>query len=219
MEHLLKKYNNANEAYEDLYKLIMEHGINKEGTKSINNVCFEIQDPLNNHITNVKRKWKPDYAKMEWEWYKSKNRSVSEISKHAKIWNTMHDGSGIVNSNYGWQISRNEQFDKIIRQLKQNPFTRRAVLSIYDGKEIQDYTYDTPCTIAINLYCTATSMNNISVNMTVLMRSNDLVYGFCNDQYCFSKLLELVSSLTGYKVGKYTHFATDMYIYERHFNL
>jgi len=55
--------------------------------------------------------------------------------------------------------------------------------------------------------------------MTVLMRSNDLVYGFCNDQYCFSKLLELVSSLTGYKVGKYTHFATDMHIYERHFNL
>jgi thymidylate synthase len=219
MEHLLKKYNNANEAYEDMYKLIMENGVDKEGTKSINNVCFEIQDPLNNYITNKKRKWKPDYAKMEWQWYKSKNRSVTEIAKHAKIWNTMHDGSGIVNSNYGWQISRNDQFNKIIHQLKQNPFTRRAVLSIYDGKEIEDYTHDTPCTIAINFYCTSTSVDDISVNMTVLMRSNDLVYGFCNDQYCFSKLLELVASLTNYKIGKYTHFATDMHIYERHFNL
>ena len=33
--------------------------------------------------------------------------------------------------------------------------------------------------------------------MCVVMRSNDLWFGFCNDQYCFSKLQELVADTTG----------------------
>jgi len=49
--------------------------------------------------------------------------------------------------------------------------------------------------------------------MSVVMRSNDLWYGFCNDQYCFSKLQELVSERTGYDVGTYYHFAHNLHIY------
>ena len=30
--------------------------------------------------------------------------------------------------------------------------------------------------------------------MCVTMRSNDLWYGFCNDQYCFSKLQKMISN-------------------------
>jgi thymidylate synthase len=219
MELLLKKYNNANEAYESVFDFIMEYGLIKEGTKAVYNLGFEIINPMQNLITNNKRKWSKNYAELEWNWYESKNRDVRDLAKHAKIWNTMHDGSGIVNSNYGWQISRQDQLEKVVEQLKQNPLTRRAVLSIYDGKEIDQYSKDTPCTLSINFYCTVLPIDGIFINMTVNMRSNDLVYGFCNDQYCFSKLLEKVSIMTGYKIGTYTHFATDMHIYERHFNL
>jgi thymidylate synthase len=49
------------------------------------------------------------------------------------------------------------------------------------------------------------------------MRSNDLVYGFCNDQYCFSKLQELVANRLNAQVGTYYHFAQNFHIYNRHF--
>ena len=49
--------------------------------------------------------------------------------------------------------------------------------------------------------------------MCVVMRSNDLWYGFCNDQYCFSKLQELVSQRAGYDMGTYYHFAHNLHIY------
>ena len=55
--------------------------------------------------------------------------------------------------------------------------------------------------------------------MTVVMRSNDLVYGFCNDQYCFSMLQEYVANELSIEVGTYTHIAHDLHIYERHYNM
>jgi thymidylate synthase len=50
--------------------------------------------------------------------------------------------------------------------------------------------------------------------MTVLMRSNDLWFGFCNDQYCFSKLQELIANKLNINVGWYYHFANNLHLYE-----
>jgi thymidylate synthase len=50
------------------------------------------------------------------------------------------------------------------------------------------------------------------LDMCVTMRSNDLWFGFCNDQYQFSKLQEMVSERTGDKVGLYDHFAHNLHI-------
>ena len=50
--------------------------------------------------------------------------------------------------------------------------------------------------------------------MCVVMRSNDLWFGFCNDQYQFSKLQEMVSKRTGYDMGTYYHFAHNLHIYD-----
>jgi thymidylate synthase len=50
------------------------------------------------------------------------------------------------------------------------------------------------------------------------MRSNDLWYGFCNDQYQFSKLLELVCKETGLDMGSYYHFVHNLHIYSDKLN-
>ena len=92
--------------------------------------------------------------------------------------------------------------------LKDNPETRQAAISIYDGKEISDYTHDTPCTYAVQF----TIVNN-KLAMCVTMRSNDLWYGFCNDQYCFSELQKYVAEQLNIPVGVYYHFAHNMHLY------
>ena len=128
----------------------------------------------------------------------------------------MHGGDNLVNSNYGWQWGRNNQLDKCIEQLKQNPDTRQAWFSIFDGKEKDEYKYDTPCTMCVGFDINPKTRQ---LNMTVIMRSNDLIYGFCNDQYCFSKLQELVACELNIPMGYYHHFAHDLHIYEEHYNL
>lgn len=215
---VVQAYDNAQEAFEKNYKKIMMYGYpTNVGTKALYNMGFLLRKPLEREINTPWRKWSSRYAEREWNWYLSQNRSVEEIKKFAPIWDKMHGGDNIVNSNYGWQWGRNNQLDKVIEQLKKDKNTRQAWISIFDGKEKDQYQYDTPCTLAVGFDVHPAAQNEL--NMTVLMRSCDLVYGFCNDQYCFSKLQELVAKELGLAVGTYYHYAHDLHIYEKHFNL
>jgi thymidylate synthase len=208
-------YNNAQEAFEELYDLINNEGYYSAGTKVLHNVGIQIQNPLDNEIKTKWRKWSKDYAEFEWDWYLSKNPNAEEISQRASIWKSLMDENGNVNSNYGYQWSRADQLTKVIEMLKTTPTTRRASISIYDGKEINEYPKDTPCTYAINFYIE----NDNKLSMQVMMRSNDLVYGFCNDQFCFSKLQKYVADELNLEIGTYFHFACNMHIYEKHYNM
>lgn len=208
-------FKNSTEAFEHYYDEIMNNGVyTNNGTKAMYNVCFTIENPMDNEITTSWRKFNLSYAKKEWEWYLSGWPYVTEIKKYAKIWDKMHGGDDRVNSNYGYQWIRNGQLAKCIDQLKDNPNSRQAWISIYDGKEKDDYKYDTPCTM-----CVGFDIKNGKLDMTVIMRSNDLIYGFANDQYCFSRLQQMVADHLQLPVGTYTHFAHDLHIYERHYNM
>ena len=121
--------------------------------------------------------------------------------------------NGNVNSNYGWQWRREDQLNRVINLLKNKPNTRQAAISIYDGKEMLDYDYDTPCTYAVQF----TILNN-ELNMAAVMRSNDLWYGFCNDQYCFSQLQKYVAEKLNIEVGTYYHFAHNLHLYNNKIN-
>ena len=211
-------YFDAQKAFESLYDKIMRYGVlTNVGTKAIYNMGFILRNPTMREINTPWRKWSAKYAEREWQWYLSQDRSVEELKKYAPIWDKMHGGDNLVMSNYGWQWGRNNQLDKVIEQLKKNKNTRQAWISIFDGKEKDRYEYDTPCTLAVGFDVRPCAEDML--NMTVLMRSNDLVYGFCNDQYCFSKLQELVADELKLHVGMYYHFAHDLHIYERHFKL
>jgi thymidylate synthase len=206
-------FKNAQEVFEYYYNEISNSGIDFDNTKTLFNQGFTILNPLDNNIDTDYRKWNPVYANREWDWYLSGNPNAEEISTYAPIWKRMMDDKGNVRSNYGWQWKRNNQLDKVIDKLKENNNTRQASISIYDGKEIDTYSKDTPCTYAVQF----TILNN-KLDMSVLMRSNDLWYGFCNDQYCFSKLQELVSERVGLKIGTYFHFAHNLHLYNNFLN-
>ena len=207
-----KVFRNANEAYEYLHDRIIQDGIDFANTKALFNVGFYITDPLDNKIINRERNWKQEYAEAEWQWYLSGNRNISELGKlygkTPEIWKRMADDKGNVNSNYGWQWQRNAQLDMVIETLKQKPETRQAAISIYDGKEHPDYKTDTPCTYAVQF-----TILHGRLDMCVTMRSNDLWYGFCNDQYCFSKLQKMISNRLNIEPGVYYHFAHNMHLY------
>ena len=207
-----KKFKTANEAYEYLHDAIIQHGTDFGDTKALFNVGFYITDPLANTITNKERKWNVEYARAEWQWYLSGDRNITKLGKiYGKIppiWIKMADDEGNVNSNYGHQWKRRYQLEKVVTKLKTNPSTRQACISIYDGKEIHNYETDTPCTYAVQF-----TILDDKLDMCVTMRSNDLWYGFCIDQYCFSMLQQLVASRLDIPVGTYYHFAHNLHLY------
>ena len=207
-----KVFRNANEAYEYLHDKIIQEGVDFADTKALFNVGFYITDPKDRKIINKERGWNEEYAEAEWQWYLSGDPHVVTLGdiygKIPEIWKRMADPKGYVNSNYGYQWDRNGQLDRIIQMLQDNPDNRQCAISIYDGKEIDEYKYDTPCTYAVQF-----TIVHGRLDMCVTMRSNDLWYGFCNDQYQFSKLQEMVSQRLDIETGVYYHFAHNMHLY------
>ena len=212
MTNIETSFWSANEAFEYFYKTISKEGRDFADTKALFNIGFTILEPRARRITSKMRNWKEDYAEAEWKWYLSEDRNISKLGdiygKVPEIWKRMADSNGNVNSNYGWQWGRNDQIDYVVDLLKREKYTRQATLSIYDGKEHDKYTYDTPCTYAVQF-----TITDNRLNMCVTMRSNDLWYGFCNDQYQFSKLQEMISIELNIEPGTYYHFAHNMHLY------
>jgi len=207
-------FKTANEAFHDLYWRIVRDGVDFAGTKALFNAGFYIENPILNSIkdSKIKRNWSVEYAHAEWKWYLSGDRNISKLGllygKVPAIWKRMADKDGNVNSNYGWQWKRSDQLENVIETLKNFPETRQAAISIYDGKEISKYKYDTPCTYAVQF-----TILHGKLDMSVLMRSNDLWYGFCNDQYQFSNLQMYVAQKLDLPIGIYYHYAHNLHLY------
>ena len=208
----MKKFYNANHAFNYYHDLIIREGIDFGDTKAIFNCGFYIENPSDNHIVNEERDWKHKYAEAEWQWYLSGDNNIKKLGdiygKIPPIWQRMADKHGCVNSNYGWQWMRNGQYDYVIDKLNNIKDTRHAAISIYDAKENEEYDNDTPCTYAVQF-----TILDDKLNMSVYMRSNDLWYGFCNDQYCFSMLQKMVAEDVNKELGWYYHHAHNMHIY------
>jgi thymidylate synthase len=206
------KFLHANEAFNCILHELRVEGIDFGDTKALFNVGFTIEDPLDNHIKNRERKWSLEYAEAEWQWYLSGDPNIIKLGqlygKIPPIWERMADSDGNVNSNYGYQWMRNNQIDYVVAKLRDNPDTRHAAISIYDAKEYNKYAKDTPCTYAIQF----TIINN-KLCMSVYMRSNDIWYGFCNDQYQFSSLQKMIADRLSMDVGWYYHHAHNMHLY------
>ncbi len=204
-------FETANEAYEYMHNEIITNGVEFAGTKALFNIGFTIENPTNKVITNKERNWKHDYAEAEWKWYMSGDRNISKLGeiygKIPAIWKQMADPDGEVNSNYGWQWQRNNQLEHVIDKLRTEG-NRQAAISIYDGKEINSYKFDTPCTYAVQF-----TVVQSKLYMSVYMRSNDLWYGFCNDQYQFASLQEMVAERLNLPVGTYYHHAHNLHLY------
>ena len=209
---MTKTFKKANDAYEYYHDKIIREGVKFGDTKALFNVGFYIEKPMDNFILNGERGWNPVYAEAEWQWYMSGDRNINELGriygKVPEIWKRMADADNNVNSNYGWQWKRNDQIDYIVDLLKYQPDTRQAVITILDMKEHDTFTFDTPCTYAIQF-----TIVHGRLDMCVTMRSNDLWYGFCNDQYQFSKLQEMISNKLNIEIGVYYHFAHNLHLY------
>ena len=208
-------YKNATQAFELLFSDINANGESFAGTKAKFNVSFTLQDISAKNVTTPERKFNQDYAEYEWNWYLKGDRDASEIAERAKIWKQMMvDGTTEVNSNYGYFWNKNYQLSRVIQELKTNKETRRAIVVHYDINELDRYKHDTPCNDVLNFY-----IKDDKLHLTVFARSIDLVFGFCNDQYTFAKLMEMVAFQLDIPVGEMHWMVTNLHIYPRHYDM
>lgn len=188
-------------------------------TKELRNYSFEVL-PYQYMTSFTARRFNLRYCLAEWAWYLRGDRFDTSIEQYATLWKKIKTADGGFNSNYGQYIFGERQFDWVVDSLVRDPNSRQASIQLLSRDHMYAGNPDVVCTHGINF-----QIRNGRLDMTVMMRSNDAIFGLTNDVFCFGQLLLMVhSALTrerysGLKVGTYTHFACSLHVYERHWDM
>lgn len=115
-------------------------------------------------------------------------------------------------SMYGQFI--NPKIDRIVNKLRARPITRQCVFTIYnmDINVWDDDVTDVPCTL-MGIFDISGTSNYKALNLTIMMRSNDLYLGTPYNMMMFSYLQQVVANELGLALGSYTHFVNNLHIY------
>lgn len=177
------------------------------------------------------RKPNYDYAAAELLWYHSMSLNVNDIPWESVpvAWKYCATADGYINSNYGWAIYSEEngsQYENCLNKLIEDNHTREAIM-IYNRPSMwKDYNRDG----MHDFMCCQNQQYFINerdgkeyLDVIVNFRSNDAVFGYCND-YIWSKhvLDNLADDLTNrlqrhIYTGNIWWNAGSLHIYERHF--
>lgn len=142
------------------------------------------------------------------------------------------DGGKTWRGNYGIRLRGNKHefencddynfspFDEdgiaaVIEEIKNDPTTRQGAVNVFDTQVDKGIkTKDTPCTIGMVFASDASN----KLELTVFMRSNDVIFGWSGVNYfIFSCLQDLVASCVGMEAGNYVHVPVSFHIYEDYF--
>ena len=219
-----------------LYSTVWSEGVAQtvRGQKILNVRDLAVEMDMNEGpvFTNFKvRNFNLSYAKREWLWYLGADKYDSSIEQYATMWKKLKQQDGSYYSNYGQYLfglnllgdgryPEKSQFDYVIDTLKGDESSRRASMALLKQEHLFEANTDVVCTYAINF-----AIEGMHLHMTVMMRSNDVIFGFTNDAFCFGELYEFVyqrlrdETYGWLKRGTYTHLANSMHVYERHFEM
>lgn len=200
---------------DDLYLTIVRDlirtGEQVGNTKELTNVKLVLKD-ITNNIISV-RGISPSYLFGELLWYFNGDQSLNFINQFSTFWNKVSDDGETCNSAYGYLIQSKHgfnQIEKVVKILSEDPNSRRAKININVPNSKADTTKDEPCTMSLHFM-----IRKNKLDCTVIMRSNDVWFGFPYDIAFFTELQKQIARLLGVGYGIYTHFVVSFHMYDR----
>ena len=220
----------ADTVFIQMCKDILEHGVDTKGEKVrpvwpdgekaytikkfgvINRYDLSKEFPA---ITLRKTYIKSAIDEILWIWQKKSN-NVHDLKSH--IWDEWADEDGSIGKAYGYQLGvkhqykegRMDQVDRVLYDLKENPYSRRIMTNIYVHEDLH----------AMNLYPCAYSMTfNVTdgrLNAILNQRSQDVLAANNWNVVQYAALVHMFAQVSGLKPGELVHVIADAHIYDRH---
>lgn len=105
-----------------------------------------------------------------------------------------------------------DQLESCLSLLQTDPESRRAVMAIFDPSRDFEPSRDIPCTNWLHVM-----VRNEAVHLEVVMRSNDIMWGFSGiNSFEWSVLVEMLAEWLDVGVGSVTFFVSSLHLYGQH---
>ena len=229
----------ADKVFIDMCRDILENGCSTEGEKVrpkwedgsyaytikrfgvVNRYDLRKEFPV---ITLRKTAIKSATDEMLWIWQKKSNR-VSERSSH--IWDAWADENGTIGKAYGYQMGVKHQYkegmmdqvDRVIYDLKNNPFSRRIMTNMYVHQDLHEMRLY-PCAYSMTFNVTQRKgEERLTLNAVLNQRSQDVLTANNWNVAQYAVLVHMLAQVCDMNVGELMHVIADAHIYDRHVEL
>lgn len=153
-------------------------------------------------------------------WFISGSTNAKDLqAKNVHIWDEWAGPDGELGPVYGkqwrsWTMpdgSGKDQLMEVINDIKQNPTSRRLIVSSWNVGEIPDMALP-PCHCFYQFF-----VRREYLDLQLYQRSCDIFLGMPFNIASYSLLLMMVAQVTGLKPGEFIHTTGDTHLYSNHF--
>ena len=150
-----------------------------------------------------------------WIW-QQKSNNINDL--HSHIWDAWADEDGSIGKAYGYQLGVKhkykegmmDQVDRVIYDLKNNPYSRRIMTNIYVHQDLSEMNLY-PCAYSVTFNVTGNKLNAI-----LNQRSQDVLAANNWNVVQYAALVYMMAQVTGFEPGELVHVIADAHIYDRH---
>ena len=156
-----------------------------------------------------------------WIWQRKSN-NIHDLKP--KIWDSWADENGSIGKAYGYQMGVKHQYkegmmdqiDRVIYDLKNNPYSRRIMTNIYVHQDLHEMNLY-PCAYSMTFNVTkGKEKDKLTLNAILNQRSQD-VLAANNWNVCqYAVLVHMLAQVCDMAVGELVHVIADAHIYDRH---
>ncbi len=156
-----------------------------------------------------------------WIW-QQKSNNIHDL--HSHIWDEWADESGSIGKAYGYQLGVKhaykeglmDQVDRVLYDLKHNPFSRRIMTNIYVHQDLHEmHLY--PCAYSMTFNVTQKpGAEKLTLNAVLNQRSQDVLAANNWNVVQYAVLLHMIAQVSNMQVGELVHVIADAHIYDRH---
>ena len=158
---------------------------------------------------------------MLWIWQKKSN-NIHDLNSH--IWDSWADEDGSIGKAYGYQMQVKHQYregmmdqvDRVIYDLKNNPYSRRIMTNLYQFEYLHSGALD-PCCYSMTYNVTKEKdSEKLVLNGVLNQRSQDILAANNWNVCQYAILLMMVAQVNDMIPGELVHVIADAHIYDRH---
>ncbi|EMC47482.1 thymidylate synthase [Streptococcus mutans SA38] len=124
--------------------------------------------------------------------------------------------TGTIGERYGAIVKKHDIMNKILKQLEENPWNRRNVISLWDYEAFEKTEGLLPCAFQ-TMFDVRRVNGEIYLDATLTQRSNDMLVAHHINAMQYVALQMMIAKHFGWKVGKFFYFVNNLHIYDNQF--
>lgn len=132
-------------------------------------------------------------------------------------WNDWEVGTtGTIGERYGAVVRKHQIIDKLLKQLADNPWNRRNIISLWDYQAFEETEGLLPCAFQ-TMFDVRKIDGEIYLDATLTQRSNDMLVSHHINAMQYVALQMMIAKHFGWKLGKFFYFVNNLHIYDNQF--